>query len=66
MLYRLALTSSLVLASALSVQAFAIDRAVLAQSAAGNTNFEVGLLVERPITFTPGIYTYVVTLTIAP
>ncbi|MBD2560850.1 MULTISPECIES: hypothetical protein [Nostoc] len=164
MLYRLALTSSLVLASALSVQAFALDQAVLAQNAdvpfsgtvpveasfsspasgtaeptiasdsggiptkfesespatigvqsstsatisvspprlvsgpsadpsgtthigflkfgstnvrsdvgsgsatlpAGNTNLEVGLLVERPVAFTPGIYTYVVTLTIAP
>jgi hypothetical protein len=33
---------------------------------AGNTNLEVDLLVERPIAFTPGIYTYVVTLTIAP
>ncbi|MBE8965497.1 hypothetical protein IQ277_04300 [Nostocales cyanobacterium LEGE 12452] len=164
MLYRLALTSSLVLASALSLQAFALDRAVLAQSAdvpfsgtvpaeatfispasgtaeptissnsggiarnlesqtpatigvqsstsatvtvspprlvsgpspdpsgtthigflkfgstnvrsdvgggsatlpPGNTNLEVNLLVERPVGFTPGIYTYVVTLTIAP
>ncbi|MBG1265284.1 hypothetical protein [Nostoc sp. WHI] len=33
---------------------------------AGNTNLEVDLLVERPVAFTPGIYTYVVTLTIAP
>lgn len=164
MFYRLALTSSLVLASALSVQAFALDQAVLAQSAdvpfsgtvpieasfsspvpgtaeptissgsggiptkfepqspaiinvqtstpatisvspprfvsgpsadpsgtthigflkfgstslrsdvgggsatlsAGNTNLEVGFLVERPVAFPPGIYTYVVTLTIAP
>ncbi|MHC0063209.1 hypothetical protein ACWATR_09805 [Nostoc sp. UIC 10890] len=164
MLYRLALTSSLVLASVLSVQAFVLDQAVLAQSAdvpfsgtvpaeasfsspapgtaeatisgnsggistklesqtpatigvqnstsatvtvspprlvsgpsadpsgtthigflkfgstnvrsdvgggsatlpAGNTNLEVNLLVERPVGFTPGIYTYVVTLTIAP
>ena len=33
MLYRLALTSSLVLASAFSVQAFALDQTVLAQSA---------------------------------
>jgi hypothetical protein len=33
---------------------------------AGSTNLEVGLLVERPVAFTPGIYTYVVTLTIAP
>jgi hypothetical protein len=164
MLYRLALTSSLVLASAFSLQAFALDQAVLAQSAdvpfsgtvpveatftppasgtaeptsssgsggtptklesqtpatigvqsstsasvsvspprlvsgpsadpsgtthigflkfgstnvrsdvgggsatlpAGNTNLEVNLLVERPVAFTPGIYTYVVTLTIAP
>ncbi|MEH2205268.1 MAG: hypothetical protein V7K53_14505 [Nostoc sp.] len=164
MLYRLALTSSLVLASALSLQAFALDRSVLAQNAdvpfsgtvpaeatfvspapgtaepnisstssviatnlesqtpatigvqsstsatvsvspprlvsgpspdpsgtthigflkfgstnvrsdvgggsatlpAGNTNLEVNLLVERPVAFTPGIYTYVVTLTIAP
>jgi len=32
----------------------------------GNTNLEVGLLVERPVAFTPGTYTYVVTLTIAP
>ncbi|MFW9259022.1 hypothetical protein [Nostoc sp. CALU 546] len=164
MLYRLALTSSLVLASVLSVQAFVLDQAVLAQSAdvpfsgtvpaeasfsssvpgtaeatisgnssgistklesqtpatigvqnstsatvtvspprlvsgpsadpsgtthigflkfgstnvrsdvgggsatlpAGNTNLEVNLLVERPVAFTPGIYSYVVTLTIAP
>ncbi|MCC5622512.1 hypothetical protein [Nostoc sp. CHAB 5715] len=164
MLYRLALTSSLVLASAFSVQAFALDQAVLAQSAdvpfsgivpveatfsppapgtaeptissgsggiptkfesqtpatigvqtstsatisvspprlvsgpsadpsgtthigflkfgstnlrsdvssgsgilpPGNTNLEVGLFVERPVAFTPGTYTYVVTLTIAP
>lgn len=32
----------------------------------GNTNLEVGLLVERPGAFTPGTYTYAVTLTITP
>jgi hypothetical protein len=32
----------------------------------GNNNLEVGMLVERPQTFTPGTYTYVVTLTLTP
>lgn len=30
----------------------------------GDTNLEVGLLVERPVSFTPGIYNYVVNLSV--
>ncbi|MDM9381423.1 hypothetical protein QUB80_11995 [Chlorogloeopsis sp. ULAP01] len=32
----------------------------------GSTNLEVAMLVERPDGFTPGTYTYVVTLTVTP
>ena len=33
---------------------------------AGNTNLQVDMLVQRPVNFTPGTYTYAVTLTITP
>ncbi|AFZ22723.1 hypothetical protein Cylst_0366 [Cylindrospermum stagnale PCC 7417] len=32
----------------------------------GSTNLQVNMLVERPDSFTPGTYTYAVTLTITP